>query len=138
MLVAEYPPDFSMKTVLIADDNAHKIELMRAMLSRFGWTQEPVIAMTSEEAIRLIDTEHISHAFIDFYIPTQNGPAIISHLKAKHPEARIALVSSSDKPSNYEEARQAGAEACLCTSYTSDEVEKAFADVLGSWLEAGS
>lgn len=124
--------------LLIADDSRAKIDLIRAMLVRSAWNTEPLIAMTSEEAIRLIDTEHISHAFIDFYIPTQNGPAIISHLKAKHPEARIALVSSSDKPSNYEEARQSGAEACLCTSYTSDEVEKAFADVLGSWLEAGS
>lgn len=119
--------------LLIADDSHAKIDLIRAMLVRSEWNTEPLIAMTSEEAMHLIETENISHAFIDYYIPTQNGPAIIAYLKAKHPTARIALVSSSDKASNYDEARKAGAEACICTSYQSDEVEKMFRDLLTDW-----
>lgn len=123
---------------LIADDSPRKIELMRAMLNHFGWVSEPLIAMTSEQAMALIDAEDISHAFIDYYIPTQNGPAIIAYLKAKNPHAHIALVSSSDKKENIDQACKAGAEVCICTSYTSDEVERAFDEILQSWLEATS
>lgn len=122
-----------MNTLLIADDSQAKIDLIRLMLVRFGWKGEPLIAMTSEDAMRMIDEHQITHAFVDFYIPTQNGPAIIATLKAVSPTARIVLVSSSDKTSNFDEARAAGAEACICTTYASDQVEVAFKDLLADW-----
>ncbi len=122
-----------MNTLLIADDSQAKIDLICSMLVHCGWNTEPRIAMTTEEAMRIIDEEQITHAFIDFYIPTQNGPTIIAKLKESNPTARIALVSSSDKASNFDEARAAGAEACICTTYASDQVEAAFKDLLADW-----
>jgi DNA-binding NarL/FixJ family response regulator len=86
----------------------------------------------------LIDEHKITHALIDFYIPSEHGPAIMRYLKKNNPNARIALVSSSDKPENIDEAKAAGAESCICTSWQSDEVERAFGDVLRGWLEASS
>ncbi len=124
--------------LLIADDSQAKIDLMEAMLAHFKWHGEPFIAMTTEEAMRLIDEHHITHAFVDFYIPSEHGPAIMRYLKKNNPDARMALVSSSDTPENCDAARKAGAESCICTSYTSDEVEKAFGDLIREWLEAKS
>lgn len=120
-------------SLLIADDGAHKIMLMKGMLHRAGWTGNILEAATSEEAKRLIDEHAIGFGLIDFYIPHENGPAIIAYLKEKHPGARVALVSSSDKHENTEEARQAGAEACICTSYPADEVERMFDELLEEW-----
>lgn len=123
----------SHKTLLIADDSQGKIDLIYLMLAHFGWTIEPLIAKTTEDAMQLIDTNNITHAFVDYYIPSKNGPALIRALKEKNPAIRVALVSSSDKKSNWDEAIAAGAEMCICTSYSSDEVGKAFSDVLEAW-----
>ena len=119
--------------ILIADDQQHKIDLIRSMLVHLTCDTEPLIAMTTEDAMRLIDTHDITHAFVDYYIPTKNGPAIISYLKAKNPAAHIALVSSSDNPRRNAEAKNAGAEACICTSDEMDTVEQAFRDLLENW-----
>ena len=122
-----------MKTLLIADDSPHKTLLMQGMLHRGGWNGDVVIAATSEDAKKLIDEHEVGFAFVDFYIPSDNGPAIMRYLKEKRPSARVALVSSSDKYENRVEAEEAGAEACICTSYEADEVEKAFADIIAEW-----
>ncbi len=76
----------------------------------------------------------ISAAFIDYYIPSENGPAIIRYLKVKNPQARIALVSSADSRKNSEEAKAAGAEAVICTSDQADEVESTILGLLKEWL----
>lgn len=122
-----------MKTLLIADDSRAKIDLIVAMLGRFHWRGDAIVAMTTEQAEELM-WEDVGYAFIDYYIPSKNGPALMKFLKEKNPNIRIALVSSSDKPENFEAARKAGAEACICTSWTADRVESKFEEVLKSWI----
>lgn len=122
-----------MKPLLIADDSDGKIELMKLMLRHAKWEGEILIAKTSEEATDLIATHDIGFGLIDFYIPSQNGPSIIQALKQKNPAARVALVSSADNKRNFDEAKEAGAEACICTTYASDEVERALMELLGNW-----
>ena len=123
-----------MKVLLIADDSQNKIMLIQGMLFRHEWKGDVVIAKTTDEAKHLIDTNDITQVFIDYYIPSQHGPAVIAYLKAKNPHTRIALVSSSDKSENCDEAKVAGAETCVCTSYPADEVERMFATLLSEWL----
>ncbi len=125
-----------MPTLLIADDSAHKTAMLKDLLAIARWKDPILYAATSEEAMRIID-EHpdISHAFVDYYIPSGNGPAIIGYLKRKNPAARIALVSSSGKQSNLEEALVAGAEACVNTSERADVVERTILEILEDWKE---
>jgi two-component system, response regulator RegA len=123
-----------MASLLIADDSAGKIMMMQGMLFRKKWTGDVLKAATTDEAKKLIDENVITHAFIDYYIPSENGPAVIAYLKQKNPDARIALVSSADSVDNFEEAKRAGAEECICTSYEADEVERAFMNLLQEWI----
>ena len=121
-------------TFLIADDSPGKIHFLRSMLARAAWNGDVLIAETTEDAIRLIDAHpNISAAFIDYYIPSGNGPSVIAHLKKKNPAAKIALVSSADSAKNSAQARDAGAEAVVCTSYQSNVVERTLLDLLQSW-----
>lgn len=120
-------------TLLIADDSAQKIDLMRFMLRKAHWQGDVFMAHTSKEAFEMIEKNAIDFGLIDYYIPQKNGPAIIAKLKEKNSAARIALVSSSDAKKNFDEAKAAGAEACICTTYKSDEVEKVFIELLNSW-----
>ena len=122
-----------MSTFLIVDDSPQKIMLMQSMLHRHGWKGTTLIASTTEEAEEMIDTQDIEYGFIDYFIPSENGPAIIRYLKEKNPTARIALVSSSNNPGRNAEAKNAGVEVCICTSDEMDTVEKAFRDLLKNW-----
>jgi DNA-binding NarL/FixJ family response regulator len=122
-----------MRQLLIADDSQAKINLMLSMLSHFHWLGDALVAMTTEEAEQLL-WEGVGFAFIDYYIPSKNGPELIRWLKKENPNIRIALVSSSDKPENFDAAKAAGAERCICTSWASDEVEKAFGEVIDDWM----
>ena len=123
-----------MPHFLVADDSPHKTAMLKDLLAIAQWKDPVLFATTSEEAIRLID-EHpgITHAFVDYYIPSANGPAIIAYLKDKNPATSIVLVSSSNNGENQERAMEAGAEACICTSDRSDMVERAILDILEEW-----
>ena len=123
------------KALLIADDSKEKIVALTYFLKKAKWDGEIVTAMTTDEATALIDETDFGFALIDYYMPSKNGPAVIAYLKKKNPSARIALVSSSDKKSNWDEAKAAGAEICICTSYQADEVENSMLELLEDWKQ---
>lgn len=125
-----------MATFLIADDSPGKIHLVQHCLRLAKWPGKIIIAITTEDAMRLIDENpDITGASIDYYIPSQNGPAILRYLKQKIPTAHAALVSSAESTKNKKEAMAAGAEAFVCTTWQSDVVEKALVDLLEQWME---
>ncbi len=122
---------------LIADDSHEKISFLKKMLKRADWQVEILTAFTTEDAKALIDAHpDISAAFIDYYMPSEHGPAVIKYLKAACPQAHVALVSSSDSKGNSQEALAAGAETTVCTSYPEDELEKQLLDLLEEWKAA--
>lgn len=122
-----------MGTILIADDSPRKTAMLKDLLAIARWPGEVLEAVTTEEAERLIDTRDVGFGLIDYYIPSGNGPSVIRRLKAKNPSARIALVSSSGKQENWEQALVAGAEACVNTSERSDVVERTILELLQEW-----
>jgi CheY-like chemotaxis protein len=127
------PPKF-----LIADDSEGKQMLLQGLLRHSKWHVDLLTASTTEEAMRLVDAHtDIAFAFIDYNIPSQNGPAVISYLRQKCPAAHIALVTSMDDASCFAESKKAGAEICICTAYQSDEVERAILDLLEQWRSKG-
>ncbi len=127
-----------MKKILLVDDSEGKLALMQHMLTKHAWKGETHIANTTEAAKKLIDEITFDFALIDFYVPSKNGPSVITYLKAKNPAARVALISSADTMENFEKAKAAGAETCICTSYQSDQVEVAFKELLSEWLSVSS
>ncbi len=119
---------------LIADDSSGKIALLTSLLEKAHWNGTLYIAQTTKEAMDIIDLDpEINFAFVDYYIPKENGPAVIAYLKKKNPAARIALVSSGDNAKNNEEAKVAGAEAFICTSDEGDRVERVVMELLDEW-----
>ena len=123
-----------MPFFLIVDDSPWKMQFLRSMIERAKWQGDILEAWTTEEAKKLIDTHpEISAAFVDYYVPSECGPSVIRYLRAKNPNAKIALVSSADSKRNASEAISSGANAVLCTSDQSDVVEKSLMDLLADW-----
>ena len=123
-----------MPRLLIADDSMKKIQLLQEYLRIADWKGEALIVHTTEDAMQAMDSDPtIGFAFIDYYMPSANGPAVIAYIKQKNPHAHVALVSSGNSQKNFEEARQAGAEACICTSDRADDVERAIVGLIEEW-----
>lgn len=122
-----------MPFFLIADDSDAKLMLLKAVLRHAKWDGEILIAKTTEEAEKLIADRDIGFAFIDFYIPSKNGPSVIRALKMKNPAAHVALVSSSEQQKNIDEANAAGAERFVCTTWEGDRAERVLLDILEQW-----
>jgi DNA-binding NarL/FixJ family response regulator len=123
-----------MPSFLILDDSPGKMEFLRRIVLRAKWPGEILTAVTTEEACALIDAHaEIGASFIDYYVPEKNGPSVIRYLTTRNPQARIALVSSSDSEANAEEARTAGATAVVCASGLMDFVERRLLELLEEW-----
>ncbi len=111
------------------------MQFLRSMVERAKW-QGPILeALTTEDAKDVIDKNpEISAAFVDYYVPSECGPAVIAYLKDKIPHAKIALVSSSDSEKNAEEAKRSGADAVVCSSQQLDVVERQLLGLIEEWV----
>lgn len=107
--------------------------MLTALIKHAKIAEEIVIAHTTEEAKQLIDTHVFTYAFIDYEMPSENGPAVIAYLREKQPHVFIALETSADSEEYERNARNAGATEFICTSYPADEVEAKVHDVLEKW-----
>ncbi|PIQ76389.1 hypothetical protein COU78_06045 [Candidatus Peregrinibacteria bacterium CG10_big_fil_rev_8_21_14_0_10_49_24] len=118
---------------LIADDSQPKRDLLERFVQR-NLDVEVLTATNTDEAHTLIG-EHVEFAaaFVDYEIPTENGPAVIRHLKEHNPNCLVALVSSSDSPQYKKAALAAGAEKYICTSWPLERTESEIAMLLAEW-----
>lgn len=118
---------------LIADDSEAKRDLLKRIVLR-NMDVEVLTAETTEQAKDLI-LKHVEFAaaFIDYEIPSENGPAVIKHLKQHNPGCLVALVTSSDSNTYKEDAERVGAEAFISTSWPLDKVETELNMLLAEW-----
>jgi DNA-binding NarL/FixJ family response regulator len=118
---------------LIADDSQPKRDFLERFV-RKNIDVEILTASSTEEAHKLI-LEHVEFAaaFIDYEIPSENGPAVIKHLKEHNPDCRVALVSSSDSSQYQAKAKEAGAEKYICTSWALERTETELNMLLAEW-----
>ena len=123
-------------TFLIADDTAFKIAMMKQMVHK-ALPDATILTCGTTEAAKEMITAHpeINAAFIDFYMPSENGPAVIRALKEANPKALIALASSSEKQSNQDAAMAAGASAFVSFAYPEDVIKETIERLLEEWKE---
>lgn len=121
---------------LIADDSPEKIDFLLKAIHAAEWDIDVATALTTEQAYEVMKKRRVDFAFMDYYIPNDNGPHMIQRLKNRNADARIALVSSSKKPSNLKEAMDAGAETTICTSDPAHIVSAQLDDILQTWKNA--
>ncbi|MFA7681554.1 MAG: response regulator [Candidatus Peribacteraceae bacterium] len=125
------------KKFLIADDSDAKAMLLEGIIHAAKFSATILRARTTEEAMCIIEKQpDIAFAFVDYEIPTKEGPAVIRFLKEKNPLAHIALVSAVENDAYKNSALAAGAETYVCTSFDMQTVEDTLHNILQSWSTA--
>ena len=122
------------QSFLIADDSEGKMFFLESILKHFAKDIPLIKAHTTEEAKKSIDDNpSIAYAFIDYEMPSENGPAVIEYLRGKSPDSRIALVTAFTSEQYKTEALEKGANAFVSTAYAEDEVVSTLKDLLIEW-----
>lgn len=120
-------------TFLIADDSDGKAMMLEILIKKSNISTTIVRAKTTDDAKKIIDTTKISYAFIDYNMPSENGPAVIAYLRKGQPTALIAMASSGNSAQYRADAAQAGADAYICTSFREEEVTSSVFALLENW-----
>ena len=96
-----------MTRVLVVDDDCGFVE---SLVITLGLRQCHVdVARTGAEAENMYDEADYDLVFMDVKLPGRSGIEVLEDIRAKHPEARIVVMTGFAEPALLDAARQAGA-----------------------------
>lgn len=120
-----------MIRVAIADDNPFLIQAAREKLSFFDEAAIRIIAVNGQDLIDQLAVNHnIDVILMDIEMPGINGIEATSHIKQKHPQIRIIMLTVFDNDENIFNAIKAGADGYLLKEVTAAELWQGIRDTL--------
>jgi two-component system, NarL family, response regulator DesR len=119
--------------VLLADDQADVVEMLRYALSVYGSFEVVGCAGDGLKAVELARAASPDVAVIDLMMPLMNGFEAISMIRTELPEIRLVVLSAIDDPASRRLASEAGADLFLVKGAVPREIAELLADlVLGA------
>lgn len=100
-------------TVLLADDDAHYLESLRALVERQPELQVVGEAADGLRAIELVDELDPDAAVIDIHMPLVDGVTAVARLRRDHPRICLIAITGDDEPELLRAVQEAGADAVL-------------------------
>ena len=83
-----------MKKILVVDDEAHIRQLYKDELEEEGY--DVLLAASGDEALKVIESEHIDLVMLDIKMPDINGLEILGKIKEINDKLPVILVSAYD------------------------------------------
>jgi two-component system response regulator AtoC len=111
---------FSVRRVLVVDDEENLRVVLRTLLRRNGYEVES--AASGEEALGLVDSFGPDFVLTDVRMPKMGGLDLLATLKAKHNDATVIVMSAYGNMDLAIEAMKAGAYDYVQKPFKSDEV----------------
>ena|SRR5258708_754618 len=99
------------RSILIADDQPAFRKLLRQALADLA--DEFIECSDGVEAVAAFERHQPDWALLDWMMPNLDGVAAARSIRARHPEARIVVLSVHFTPTLAKEAVDAGARACF-------------------------
>ncbi len=108
-------------TVLIVDDEPDILELMEEEFRYCGYST--FTAMSGNEAIKILQSNHIDIVVSDYKMPNGNGMVVLEHVNKMEKRPRFYFVSGQADVS-IEDAIKAGARDFFTKPFDLDELIK--------------
>jgi len=83
-----------VKKILVVDDEAHIRQLYKDELEEEGY--DVLLAASGDEALKVIESEHIDLVMLDIKMPDINGLEILGKIKEINDKLPVILVSAYD------------------------------------------
>lgn len=108
--------------LLVVDDEPFNL---RAINRTFRESYDLVLAGSGAEALKLIESNDVDLALVDFAMPEMNGVELIRELKSKRPSLPCIIVTAWAEVDEVLEAQQTGlASAVIAKPWEKEEIEK--------------
>jgi len=88
---ATNPPPGGKETILVVDDEAALVELMKDTLSLKGYAV--VTAKTADEALNILENQKVDLVISDVVMPDMDGYQLADRVKTLYPQIKLQLVS---------------------------------------------
>lgn len=111
--------------VLLADDHAVVRKGIREFLEEAGDIEVIAEAGDGREAMRLVEEYLPDVAVLDIRMPEVTGVEATRHIKARHPEVRVLILSSYDDDPYVFALLEAGADGYVLKTASGDEIARA-------------
>jgi two-component system response regulator HydG len=119
---------FSNINVLIVDDSAETVELIKRNLQSIGY--QVYTAGNVQSAIRLLRSVNIDLVITDLKMPGENGIELVRHVSENYKGVGILVITGFPSIKGAIESIKIGAEEYLVKSFTDEELFQAVEGVL--------
>ncbi len=117
-----------MEQVLVIDDDALMLEVMREILELGGY--RVLTASSGERGLDLVKTAHPGVVITDLIMPHRDGVYVINEIRAHAPETRVIAMSGTPRIENMTKAVMADANRVLAKPFEQDELLDAVAELM--------
>lgn len=126
-------------SIFFVDDDRVVRTCLRALLSKVSDFQLVGEAADGTSAVNAAQSLHPSVALVDIGLPGMNGIEVVRRLKAKMPDCRVLMLTSSDDEKDIFASLDAGADGYVLKGDLSSNLEVAIRSVrIGAvWLDPG-
>jgi len=111
----------SKEKIVIIDDEINIAELCRRVLQEDG--HEPLIAITGEEGLELIEREKPRLVVLDIMLPKMDGMAVLEKIKTFDPSIQVVMITAFASVQSAVEAMKRGACDYLSKPFMPDELK---------------
>ncbi|MDQ7780528.1 MAG: response regulator [Planctomycetota bacterium] len=118
------------KTILVVDDNAHIVQVVRHFLERAGYTVHS--AQDGIAGLDIVSKEQIDLIVLDVMMPTLDGYHVCERLKSEEKTASIPVLflSAKDQPADHMRGFMAGANDYIGKPFSSAELLDKVTEIL--------
>src|SRR5690349_5901581 len=110
----------SKPVILVVDDDAPIILLMRSLLREYGF--EPLTAMTGAEAIQSVRGRRPDLILLDRNMPGMSGDEVLQAFRAEPKVAEVPILILSGEPIGPDELERLGANAAVLKPFDVTEL----------------
>ncbi len=117
-----------MAKVMIADDSDAIRMVLRDILS-IGGHQIVAEAQNGAEAVEMYSQANPDVLLLDLAMPKKDGLTVVKEVMAKHPDAKIILITASDNQNVIGDCIKNGAKSFISKPFDFDHVLKLITEV---------
>jgi two-component system response regulator HydG len=127
------PPNPSEHTVLVVDDNADTLEVIRRNLTSCGYAVRTATGV--DGALEILDGQSVDLVITDHKMPRVSGLDLIRHVRANCPETEVVMITGFASVEGAVQAVKLGAEEYLAKPFTDEELLDVVAAALRKVVE---
>lgn len=118
-----------MARVMVADDS-DAIRLVLQDILSIGNHEIVAEAVNGEEAVEKFSEVHPDVLLLDLAMPKKDGLTVLKEIMAKHPTAKVILITASDNQNVINECLNVGATAFISKPFDFDHVLKLISKIM--------